>query len=288
MEERFQKFHAPKKQVPLTESNKETLQHFKEYKHTSPVFIQKYPYKIESYRPMDKFLPSSVIVLVTMHGRTKEPFILPVNVTRHIGTDFGTCYADANETLVMQYSGKIAEKSAGDKRIIIAEHFQSVFKDVNGSGEYIKKHLIDATKVNRKVIEQKFKDLNKELPKMKEGPKKKKLMDTFGYDILESFLNSKHHDKPKHFKAGMPMFNKAYTMEKEKTHEKLSIYVRADLPLERVKDEDFFFEIQTKETTLKEIFQYLADRGVTDVTLFDHSCQPDRKDPIHHKRYGGN
>ncbi len=106
---------------------------------------------------------------------------------------------------------------------------------------------------------------------------------------MEAFLRSKHHEHPKYFKKGLPMFNKAYGMlgaNGRESHFSHSIYVRADLPRERM-SEDVFFEIHTHKTTLEEILEYLSLKGVTDVTLFDLSCQGDTRDPVHRTRYGG-
>lgn len=244
-----------------TDSENRVMEHYKSYTRRSPYAKEDAPYKVINYgapgpyirstKPLPDFFPSSVIVLITMHGRTKEPMQTPLNVERFIGTDFGTCYfynfeRDEEERLM----------GAGFK------------KKKKVWGEAIKTSLVTSIAEARQRWETRT-------------PKFEKRED------FELFKLSKHHTRPKKFKRNMPMFNKLYEFDPEDPYYvKHSIYVRGDLP-EGSTEKDIFFEIHTEKTTLKHLLIYLRSHGVTDVTLFDLSCQGDTRESIHHKRYGG-
>ena len=198
------------------------------------------------------FFPKSVILLITMHGRTKEPFLIPVNVYRRIGADFGTCYYDYYERF----------------DTLMASGFKRKTKK---NGEYIKSSISSA--------------MNDSLRKANALPPEV-FEDHEEHELHSEFLLSKYNKFAKKFKKNMPMFNKSYSMEDETSHINHSIYVRADLP-EGSLEKDIFFEIQTQRTTLKKILLFLAERGVENASLFDLSCQEDRRSPIHRTRYGG-
>ena len=198
-------------------------------------------------RPLPPFLPSSVILFVTMHGRTKEPFITPVNVERHIATDFGSCNA-------------LFLKELGIKPMdLVKPGFK---KKEKKTGEFIKRGILSAVEENRKYAEAHL---------------------DAGSETTKRFLESKHHGRPKTFQKNAPMFNKEYTLEQGAD---TGIWVRADLPLDSLV-KDVLFELRTVATTLQHILLFLAERGVQDVTLFDLSCQPDNRESIHRTRYGG-
>lgn len=247
-----------------TDSENQILDHYKAYTRRSPNQLEmgewtvhnfgapRGPYKIHSRIKMPDVFPSSVIVLITMHGRTKEPMTLPVNVVRYIGTDFGTCYFNG-------FWGVF-----NDRDIIIS----GFKKKRKVSGEAIKANLVSAIAVARERKESRTTKYEHQ-------------------EDFELFKASKYHNRPKKFKQNMPMFNKEYEFEPDDPHYmKHNIYVRGDLP-EGSTEKDIFFEIHAEKTTLFDIFFYLTGHGVTDVTLFDLSCQGDDRSPIHRKRYGG-
>lgn len=288
--------------VPMTESNEVLLQHYREYDRTSPLQAYKSLPKEQQpfFEPVHRgptlyekwsYLPSSVILLITMHGRTKEPFLVPMNVLRYIATDFGAPAINSLKKIdpypeIDYLTGEELQNERVNQ--LIQTGIEE--KDWPFDGGYLKSLIMGEMVKNRrrqqKYYEKKLEFLEK-IPNYRERletkPNLKKKLGT-----MEAFLGSKHHEHPKYFKKGLPMFNKAYTtlgVNGRESHFSHSIYVRADLPRERMA-EDVFFEIHTPKTTLEEILEFLSRKGVTDVTLFDLSCQGDTKDPIHHRRYG--
>ena len=99
------RWFADKNVKDPTDSENQILKHYDSYTRKSP-HESSAPFKIINYdaerasRPLPEFLPRSVIVLITMHGRTKEPFKPEVNVVRHIGPEFGKCYYNYLDALV--------------------------------------------------------------------------------------------------------------------------------------------------------------------------------------------
>ena len=273
IQEERKKSLSKKRITPVrTGSEEELLRHYKEYTRKSPKTKEHNMFHIFNWGPgdVDHYLPSSVLLLITMHGRTKEPFLSPLNVVRHIGVEFGTCY--------MNYAERITHEP---QRSLMGDGFLEDRK--RSVGEVLKKSIVANIQHYRRKAERHLKDVEAYEVEHIPGYKAKQ------YEALVKFVNSKHHVRPKHIKKGLPMFNKSYGMtgEKHETHETHSIFVRADLPLERVDREDVFFEMRIEETTLKDILKYLVKRGVRNVTLFDLSCQGDDRSPIHRTRYGG-
>ena len=262
-----------KRTTPVrTGSEEELLRHYKEYTRKSPKTKESKTFRIFNWGPgdVDHYLPSSVLLLIAMHGRTKEPFLSPLNVVRHIGVEFGACY--------INYAERITHEP---RRSLMGDGF---LEDRTRSvGEVLKKSILANIQHYRRRAERALKEA--------EAYKAENPSYVYEhYDALVEFVKSKHHVRPKHIKKGLPMFNKLYSMtgpDKHETHETHSIFVRADLPLERVDQEDVFFEMRIQHTTLKDILKYLVKRGVQNVTLFDLSCQGDDRSPIHRTRYGG-
>lgn len=275
-------------QVPRTRSEEELMHHYSSYTRRSPLQAEtRLVVKNWGLRPIGELLPSSVIVLVAMHGHTKEPITAPLNVARHIATDFGTCmFSYKREENDKRLVATALRQAENDKHWIGNGFLENKEKSV---GEHIKQTLVDRMKKHRAAMQMRFKRIQRHAATL-EGEEKEKYKASQFYEEQEDFVNSKHHEKVKKIKKGMPLFNKEYSMrgpsghESHKTH---SIYVRADLPLDRVVKEDCFFELRTEITTLKSILKFLSQRGVTDVTLFDWSCQGDDRSPIHRTRYGG-
>ena len=251
--EALTKFKSP----ILTEEDHVIMGHYRDYTRRSPVHVQKDPLDIyieDKNTQLEELLPISVILTVRMHSRTKEPFIAPLNVVRHIATDFGTCNFSPLEN---QY------------RQIMRQGFQANYPHSTyiGEGSLIKEALI-----------KKMTDIRANSKLNEANPAE-----------WHAYAKSKHHTKPKIIKKNMPMFNKLYSLKGPnglETHETHSIFVRADLPLKELKY-DVFFEIRTRKTTLQEILTFLASKGVRNVTLFDTSCQGDEREEIHRTRYGG-
>ena len=266
-----------------TEVENQVLEHYKAYERRSPNGGFSFEnFDILNYNessltrtsPMPDFLPSSVILLVTMHARTKEPFITPVNVVRHISSDFGSSNAYNPDRL-------------GDPLDLMAPGFK---KKQKKTGQFIKDRILETTKRLR------FHATNDIAAVHETDPEK--------IEMSRGFLASKHHEKPKTFKKNLPMFNKEYSIydpddpygDREST---LRILVRADLPLDSLV-KDVFFEIKINKDiflegveheseqviTLESILYFLQYHGVQDVTLFDYSCQMDERSPIHRTRYG--
>lgn len=255
------------------DAENQVLEHYRSYTRKSPKRRQdKFAIETENYGsfvheenwhfkphkliPLPSFLPSSVILFITMHGRTKEPFVTPVNVVRHIASDFGTC------------SFVVLKDIHIEPLDLIKPGFKTSEKR---TGEFLKAGILSAFEQNRAYVESDRKDRSSEDTKL--------------------FLKSKHHVRPKSFKKNMPMFDKEYSYEDENPGtimNNIGIWVRADLPLDSLV-KDVLFEIKPlhSSTTLRHILHFLAERGVRDVTLFDMSCQLDRRSPIHRTRYGG-
>ena len=281
IQEERKKSLSKKRITPVrTGSEEELLRHYKEYTRKSPKTKESNMFHIFNWGPgdVDHYLPSSVLLLIAMHGRTKEPFLSPLNVVRHIGAEFGACYANYSDK---NYGDETygERKMHEPRRSLMGDGF---LEDRNRSvGEVLKKSILAHIRHYRRTAEHTLKII--------ESDKTRNPSLIKNYDSLVEFVNSKHHVRPKHIKKGLPMFNKSYGMtgEKHETHETHSIFVRADLPLERVDREDVFFEMRIEETTLKDILKYLVKRGVRNVTLFDLSCQGDDRSPIHRTRYGG-
>jgi hypothetical protein len=257
-----------------TESNEELLGHYRAYRRESPVFKIKRKMKFVTFgKPMQTYLPSSVLLLVNMHGRTKEPFLSPMNVFRYIGSDFGTCNFNPVFTLT-------------DRDLMKTGYSEN--STWNSAGALIEHNLRTRMMLARKITDERYDDFIPDFSNLYLEPEE---YDKYLRNLPEylKYKESQTHTTPKFIKKGLPMFNKMYSMygpDGKESHETHSIFVRANLPHNRLA-EDFFFEIQVEETTLQEILAVLARKGVTDVTLFDFSCQGDTRSPIHRTRYGG-
>ena len=282
-------------------SEKELMKHYRDYPRRSPPFKQTEPFDVvydDHNRNIDHTFPTSVILTVAMHGRTKEPFITPVNVVRYISTDFGTksyrpstmngdkirglMFDGFNDEETLTNGGNIIETvlmQLASMRLQMAErHKIKTRKSTKGDGR-------DSTDVAEFLIQ-----LGKERAKHNGLSENDDGLDYAGMArkhlaTVHAFLQSKFHDRPKRIKKNLPMFNKSYSAPNE--FDNHSIFVRANLSTAHLKNKDLYLEIHTTRTTLQEILTFLASHGVTDVTLIDLSCQGDKREKTHRKRYGG-
>jgi hypothetical protein len=252
---------------PRTESEEQLLEHFRKYPKIKPGRVVS-PLVYDTIEPL---LPPSVILTVTMHGRTLKPFLTPVNVVRYIHTAFGTC----------SYTAKVLPPSIRD---IMRMGAINVDASTMPKSEYRFDDFsyIDGEAIKSRMI-RKLKDIRHYYTRRR---KVKELAMFANQDKMDEFLASKGHEVPKRIKHDFPMFNKSYSVGTDTTHVSHSIFIRANVPWKR-HDEDTFYEIQTARTTLQKILLFLYERGVKDVTLFDTSCQGDDGEEIHRTRYGG-
>ena len=273
------------------DADRELLGHFGSYEHRESPFVQESPYRIVNESKPIHVLPSSVVLFINMHGRTAEPFLTPLRVTRNIGTDFGTCFfGKPTDRKPVFFEG--LGTTEGET---LKQNIKEIMRESRCRVCEMNAHVIELEERLKRLTEQAEDNLRRlgRSPPTPREPTADEIQAALDKQEIrqefEEFKNSKYHEKEKKFKKGMPMFNKLLGMTGpsgiRESHETHSIYVRADLSkrLQR----DVYFEIRTEKTSLKDILDFLVNKGVKHVTLFDLSCSGDERESIHRTRYGG-